>query len=70
MIKLVMQQPDNSRSFNKRRLVVLIVVVFLIVLSFFAGQHYGRHADILPQDPGTTRPGSDRQGIPPDSLPH
>jgi hypothetical protein len=65
-----MQNSDNSRSFNKRRLVVVIVVIFLIVLSFFAGQHYGHHTYILPQDQGTAQPGSDRQGVPPDSLPH
>jgi hypothetical protein len=65
-----MQQPNNSRRFNKRRLVVLIVVVFLIVLSFFVGQHFGHTTYNLPQDHGAAgQPGSDRQGIPPDSLP-
>lgn len=54
---------------------MLIVVIFIIVMSFFAGKWYGRQRRTYIQEPvpsGTTPPaknGEDRAGVPPDSLP-
>jgi hypothetical protein len=70
-----MQNPDNTPRgrFNRRRVMVLMVVVFVVVLSFFAGRHFGnKPAYIQTGNPGALQhPGSDRAGIPPgppDSL--
>ncbi len=58
-------------SFNRRRIMVVMVVVLVVVLSFFAGKHYGNKSYINPQSPAAAgQVGSDRAGIPPDSLPH
>jgi hypothetical protein len=66
--------PDTPRGrFNRRRLVVLMVVIFLVVVSFFAGRisNPGSKMYIQPENPAAgQQPGSDRTGIPPDSLPH
>jgi hypothetical protein len=66
--------PDTPRGrFNRRRLVVLMVVVFIIVVSFFAGRFSGPGSKtyIQLENPASGQaPGSDRTGIPPDSLPH
>jgi hypothetical protein len=76
----IMPNPDKHAGapetpygrFNRRRIMVLIVVVFVIVLSFFAGRHFGKKPDYIQTgDPALRQyPGSDRVGIPPDSLPH
>ena len=66
--------PDTAHGrYNRRRVMVLIVVVFVVVLSFFAGRHFGNKPDyIQPGNPATRQyPGSDKVGIPPgapDSL--
>jgi hypothetical protein len=76
-----MPNPDNHPGapvtprgrFNRRRVMVLVVVVFVVVLSFFAGRYFGNKPNyIQPGDPAVKQyPGSDRVGIPPsppDSL--
>jgi len=52
---------------------VLIVVVFVVVLSFFAGFYYGKRPSYIQTGNPAVRqyPGSDKVGIPPgppDSL--
>jgi hypothetical protein len=70
-----MASPDQFGRYNRRRYVMLIVVIFIIVMSFFAGKWYGRQRRTYIQEPvpsGTTPPaknGEDRAGVPPDSLP-
>jgi hypothetical protein len=56
---------------NKRRLTVIIVVIFIIVLSFFAGR-YSVHKPYMGSEDINSGmpPPSDRAGIPPDSLHH
>jgi hypothetical protein len=59
--------------YNRRRVMVLIVVIFVVVLSFFAGRYFGNKPSyIQPGNPAARQyPGSDRVGIPPgppDSL--
>jgi hypothetical protein len=50
---------------------MLIVIVFVIVVSFFAGKWYGHKTYITPDNSGAAmQPGTERTGIPPDSLPH
>jgi hypothetical protein len=49
---------------------MLIVIIFVIVLSFFAGKWYNHKTYMSPEAPAATQPGSDRSGIPPDSLAH
>jgi hypothetical protein len=63
--------PDKTSRNNQRRLTVLIVVIFIAVLSFFAGRHTG-HRPYTQQDVTNGQPSdpSGREGIPPDSLPH
>jgi hypothetical protein len=65
-----MANPDQFERYNRRRYVMLIVIVFVVVLSFFAGRWYNHKTYISPENPGAIGPGSDRKGIPPDSLPH
>lgn len=75
-----MPNPDRSPGalhtprgrYNRRRVMVLIVVVFVVVLSFFAGRYFGnKPAYIQPGNPAVQQyPGSDKVGIPPDSLSH
>lgn len=60
---------DQFGRYNRRRYVMLIVIIFVIVLSFFAGKWYNHKTYINPETPAATQPGSDRAGIPPDSLP-
>ncbi|HEV2353840.1 MAG TPA: hypothetical protein VGR89_06335 [Puia sp.] len=57
------------KHFNRRRLAVVIVVIFIAVLSFFAGRLFGHVNYIEPTGTGQ-HPNSDRAGIPPDSLKH
>ena len=68
-----MQNPETTPRgrFNRRRVMVLMVVVFVVVLSFFAGRFSGsdRKTYIQLENPAAAQhPGSDRAGIPPDSL--
>jgi hypothetical protein len=62
---------DKVSQANRRRLTILIVVIFVAVLSFFAGRHSWRRPYIQ-QDVNNSQPAdpSGREGIPPDSLPH
>ena len=49
---------------------MLIVIVFVVVLSFLAGTRYGSRTYLQPTNtPNTGQAGADRAGIPPDSLP-
>ena len=60
-----------ENHYNKRRVMVLMVVVLVIVLSFFAGRYsINTKTYIQPSNQTTGQTGSDRAGIPPDSLPH
>jgi hypothetical protein len=71
-----MAHPDQFGRYNRRRYVTLIVVIFVIVMSFFAGKWYGdRNRSKVPEpvSPAATAPaanGEDRAGVPPDSLGH
>ena len=71
-----MAGPDQFGRYNRRRYVMLIVVIFVIVMSFFAGKWYGdRRRSKVPEpvSPAATSPapnGEDRAGVPPDSLSH
>ena len=55
---------------------MLIVVIFVIVVSFFAGKWYGGKRNTYisePVPPASSLPaqnGEDRAGVPPDSLGH
>ena len=54
---------------------MLIVVLFVVVLSFFAGKWYSRRNSVMIRETpaqGTSpqAPTDDRAGIPPDSLHH
>ena len=57
------------KYFNRRRLAVVIVVIFIAVISFFAGRRYG-HVNYLEPTGSGQHPNSDKTGIPPDSLRH
>jgi hypothetical protein len=65
-----MADRDQFERYNRRRYVMLIVIIFVVVLSFFAGKWYSRRSYISPENPGAVTPGSDRKGVPPDSLAH
>ena len=57
--------------YNRRRVMMLMVVIFVVVLSFFAGRYFGNSKPVYiqPGDPASAQhAGSDRVGIPPDSL--
>jgi len=66
--------PETPRGrYNRRRLVVLMVIVFVVVLSFFAGRVTSRSKMYIQTGNPTLlqHPGSERTGIPPgppDSL--
>jgi len=50
---------------------IIIVVVFVVILSFFAGRYSRGKVYTGTQDTNTgTTSSKDRAGIPPDSLPH
>jgi hypothetical protein len=57
---------------NKRRLMVIIVLIFIVILSFFAGRYSVRRPYMGTEEINTAMPGSPdhREGIPPDSLHH
>ncbi|HVU53664.1 MAG TPA: hypothetical protein VHD83_01355 [Puia sp.] len=56
---------------NRRRVMIVIVVVFVAILSFFAGKYSRGRIYTGTQDTNTGTTGSeDRAGVPPDSLHH
>jgi hypothetical protein len=66
-----MANPDQFGRYNRKRYIMLFVIVFVVVISFFAGKWYGHKTNLSPDNSGAAmQPGSDRVGIPPDSLPH
>lgn len=63
-------KPAPGTRYNRRRVVVFIVILFVAVISFFAGRFAGGKTYIQPANiPSSAQPGSDRANIPPDSLP-
>ena len=63
--------PQNSRGrYNRRRVVMLVVVIFVVVLSFLAGRATNKsRMYIQPTNTGAAQQsGSDRAGVPPDSM--
>lgn len=63
--------PVSREGYYRRRTLVILVVIAVAVLSFFAGKYYGGRTYIQPVNPPASgQPAADHAGIPPDSLPH
>lgn len=54
---------------NRRRLVVFMVLIFIILISFFVGRVSHRHP-LMNEATDNYSDSTGRQGIPPDSLAH
>lgn len=55
---------------NRRRLIVLAVLILFVIFSFIAIRYYNSRKPYIQEDPMKGQTGSDKTGIPPDSLHH
>jgi hypothetical protein len=55
---------------NRRRLIVLTAVILLVIFSFIAIRYHNSQKPYIKDDPMKGQVGSDKAGIPPDSLHH